>query len=250
MSKPETIEYIAENFKNSKGDEQYYVDKHSKKEKNAWRELSNFNSDPTTWGDFLGKFKKPRNRRRAILEGSQYISNDLKNLTGWTSVATEIVKTDSEKKGFEPRAEFKALFGIIFRLPYSWVKNSKVLKTWDYQNFIELDESMNEEGLTDLLENSSVAFLIKGVTLLLKNLPEIYLRIEKRNELIIIDLCNPEPKLIIHLTRLLDTLGGGWHYFYYPTVVKNHYVMVFIKGSDETILSEFKWIRLSDIRKL
>lgn len=239
--------YIVEmnNFIEDKITEQQYVDRHGTNDKKvAWPEAEWLNrNDIQTFSKLLQKLNAI-NRRNALHQSTRYTQDELRYLLDCgKSVVTAMIKSMNRRIS----SEYLALFAIIHRVPFSWVNCDDItFHHWDLHNFDHLedliiykgDSHKNEVG--KLLEKVQFTknWIIQPYIANISN-NRLYLRVENKGNLVILDLLNTDSKKEYALLSVLKQSDYKWICFKYPSVVIGHYFHIFIGYNDENILNSF-----------
>ncbi|QGM30142.1 hypothetical protein GI482_07025 [Bacillus sp. N3536] len=161
------------------------------------------------------------------------------------STVTDLLHPSTRRIGVETLA----LFGIIHRVPYTWVIKNYVTYEWDNFNFIHLNDS-NENNKNNNLKDKlifSSERKICGEIISVQG-QSLYLRIENRSNAIIVDLVNPDLRNEKSFLQILEQNDYQWVSFLYPSIIPNHYFKTFIGYKEKTIKdllieNEFPFVR-------
>lgn len=122
----------------------------------------------------------------------------------------------------------------------------------DYHNFDYLDNCLlsDRSNLIELLSPRLDEWSIDGYQLKLKGANSIYLRLDRRPDLIILDLINPT---IDNLNIVIDTLSKtGYHWWFQqmPSLVVGHSFFIFFGARNEEVVRKMVKEELPLIRQL
>lgn len=169
-------------------------------------------------------------------------------LQSGSSLVTDLMRPSTRQ--IRPWAIAK--FGIIYRTPFSWSARECPGEGMDYHNFDHLDGCFlsSSSKLVELLSLQVDEWSIDGYQLKLKGSDSIYLRMDRRPNLIILDLINPT---IDNLTIVIDALsktGYQWWFQQMPSLVVGHSFFIFFGTRNEEVVRKVVKEELPLIRQL
>ncbi|ALC85578.1 hypothetical protein AM499_06895 [Bacillus sp. FJAT-22090] len=223
-------------FLDSKITEHEFVEKHDKRGKvvtwpeSVWLYLNN----RQLFSKLLYKLSAT-NRRMALFQSMRFTQDELmKLLECGKSTITDLLHPSTRRIGVETLA----LFGIIHRVPFSWVKKDQVINKWDSHNFDHLDDrNQNNKNDVDRFKEKIIFTSERRIQGDVVNIQGnlLYLRIENRSNIVIVDLVNPNTRNEQSLLSIFEQNDYQWVSFLYPSVVPYYYFKIFVGYNDEDI---------------
>ncbi|WP_219836116.1 hypothetical protein [Paenibacillus sp. R14(2021)] len=219
--------------------------------------IRSIKKDRNKWVKLLIDQNHLGNRRRILAESMDLGISNLREITGWgKSTASDLLRTSVMKESTrEIGREFIAHFGIFTRSSYSLITDEDASLEWEDTLFrlIERDcidvEELNKQIHIALADGSR---FLKGIVLKSQG-KKLYLRFERRNGLVIIDLANADLTTFRIFSDILRNTEISWNYLFYPTIFPNKEFLIFVGNADESRMQELlnedlcwadKWDRL------
>lgn len=188
---------------------------------------------------YLSTFKEPGNRRRALSESMGINATKLEYLFKCGSTtATDLIRATNRR--FDPN--LLARYAIVHRSTYSMANAVHMNSRWDFHAFDHLgDCSITRELFSKHIKiTRDDSWSIEGYVLKALYIDDIYLRVEKKSNLMIVDLMNPSKSTYDYLSRLLLTTNQPWYFLQLPSFSIGHMFYVFISGQEEEVTSYIK----------
>lgn len=204
--------------------------------------IRSIKKDRNKWVKLLIDQNHLGNRRRILAESLNLGISNLRDITGWgKSTATDLLRTSEMKESTrEIGREFIAHFGIFTRSSYSLITDENASLEWEDTLFrlIERDsigvEELNRQIQIALADGSR---FLKGFVLKSQG-KKLYLRFERRDGMVIIDLANADLTTFRILSDILREVKISWNYLFYPTVFQNKEFLIFVGNANEFHMKE------------
>ncbi len=203
-----------------------------------WPEIQSLVLNPLLFSQLLLKIRKPGNRRNVLIQSMFIKRDDLeKLLMSGSSLVTDLKRHSNRR--ISPIAIAK--FGIIYRVPFSWGAREYPGEIWDYHCFDHLENCLltTRKSLIDLLTpESNIDWSINGYQLKLKGENVLYLRIERRSDLVVLDLMNPSHVNVEKLIAIVSRVNCHWRFQQMPSLITGHYFYVFFGSKNKDIINQ------------
>lgn len=208
--------------------------------------------DPLLYSKYLLKFRNVGNRRNALIHSVPIKKEALqKLLMSGSSLVTALRRPTLR----QIRPLSISMFSIIYRVPFSWSMREYPEEFWNHSNFDYLENCLlsGQELVEKLVPQKNVLWSINGYQLKIKGVHTLYLRLEKRSGLVILDLMNPSSDNLDILIGLISKVNCTWKFKQMPSVVIGHSFYVFFGAmKNEAIdkLIEAEYPLLSNLHNL
>jgi hypothetical protein len=222
-------------FMSGKLTEEDYINRHSD---GKWPEIQMLVLNPLLFSQLLLKIRDPGNRRNVLIQSMPIKRDDLEKLlmTG-SSLVTDLKRPSTRQ--IRPIAIAK--FGIIYRVPFSWGAREYPGEVWDYHNFDYLENCVltTRKSLVVLLSPEiNIEWSINGYQLKLKGGNVLYLRIERRSDLVVIDLLNPSHVNLEVLIGVVSKVNCHWRFQQMPSLITGHYFYIFFGSKNKNSIDQ------------
>ncbi|NBD28003.1 response regulator [Paenibacillus glycinis] len=204
----------------------------------SWQEIKELRGNPLLFSLYLLKFRNPGNRRMALFKASGMKREDLEKLLMSGSSLVTALKRESNR---QIRPGVISKFCILFRITFSWGARAYPAEDFNFHTFDYVEDGLitKEDKLISLLSPvMDINWSVNGYQLKLDGAETIYLRIEQRPGLVILDLMNPRIDLLELLISILQTVSGKWRFQQMPSLVVGHSFYVFFGSNEESLIEK------------
>ncbi|RNB92494.1 hypothetical protein EDM56_02020 [Brevibacillus fluminis] len=239
MDNPKSLNDYAYLFMKDKISEEYYVKKHpTNSKKLSWPETKDIFKNSALAFQYLRTFKTPGYRRKALSESMGMNATQLEYLfKSGTTTATDLLRDTNRR--FDPN--LLARYAIVHRSTYSIANAVHISSQWDFHVFDHLGEcTITSKELTQIATvKEDEAWSINGYILTMKGQGDVYLRIEKKAGIVVVDLMNPSKGTFDSISSVLLSIRQNWYFLELPSFVIGHMFYVFISGAEQGELISF-----------
>ncbi|OAB26464.1 hypothetical protein PMSD_25080 [Paenibacillus macquariensis subsp. defensor] len=240
MNEPKSLTDYAYLFIKGKISEEEYVNKHPKNSRKiSWEETPDIIRNPALAYQYLSTFKEPGNRRRALSESMGINATKLEYLFKCGSTtATGLLRATIRR--FD--SNLLARYAIVHRSTYSMANAVHINSRWDFHAFDHLSGcTITRDSFSQLIiVKGNESWSIEGYILKSIGIDDIYLRVEKKSNLVVVDLMNPSKSTYYSMSKVLLTTNQSWYFLELPSFSIGHMFYVFVCGQEEEVSTYIK----------